>query len=244
MRIPLNKSRTPNRKEENDYSVVGTIPGKVDSMNQEIRKIIEAAEAISQETPETRSQYLKGIADAQEAQRAAAQAKEDAETEEAFNKACDDESHARDKEAFFKRMLDRLDFTPRMEEETYYSAIQTIDSVVTDAAEDFRRVAEKAVKEIVEAKAKYLSIAEDADNALTILDNAANFLQSKYRYRKINYVNAPSVEIEDPSEWKKHTFYYNKGTDKVFRLIARTGEDYNKMSIAAWNAADSVTKGY
>ena len=80
MRIPLNKALTTSTKEEKNPSTVGLHPGKADSMNKEIKKVMDAAEELAKVNPETRAQYLKGIADAQDARKAATQAKEEAET--------------------------------------------------------------------------------------------------------------------------------------------------------------------
>lgn len=244
MRIPLNKALTPNTKEGKSPSTVGTYPGKADSMNKEIKKVADVAAELAKTNPETRAQYLRGIEDAQAAQKAAAQAKEDAETEAAFNKACDDESHARDKEAFFRRQLDRLDFTPRMEEAEYYKHVDTVKATVEKAAADFRRIAEKAIDDLVAAKAEYLAITKEADEALIALDAAANVLQSKFRFKTITFTgDTPAQTVEDRSEWTRHAIRYN-GNGKGYGLIAKDGADWNKKTCAAWKAAEDAGKEY
>ena len=254
MRIPLNKALAPNTKEGKTLSTVGTYPGKADSMNKELKKVIikkvmDVAAELIKAQPENRAQYLKGIADAQAAQKAAAQAKEDAETEAAFNKACDDESHARDKEAFFKRQLERLDYTPRMEEATYYKHVDAVKATVEKAAADFRRVAEKAIDDIAAAKAAYIEITNDADAALIALDEAANVLQSKYRYKE-HYVTGEggkgrvlAGKTEDRNEWTFHAIRYT-GNGKGYDLIAKDGADWNKKTCAAWEAARKAGKDF
>ena len=167
MRIPFNKALTPGTNEGKAPSTVGTHPGKAESMNKEIKKVADVAAALEKENPETRAQYLKGVADAQKAQEAAAKAKEEAESEAAFNKACDDESHARDKEAFFRRQLDRLDFTPRMNEADYNKHVDAVKAAVEKAAADFRRTAEKAIDDLVAARAEYLAITKEADESVS-----------------------------------------------------------------------------
>ena len=240
MRIPFNKALTPGANEGKAPSTVGTYPGKVENMNKDIKKVLDAAAALEKGNPETRAQYLKGVADAQKAQKAAAKAKEDAESEAAFDKACDDESHARDKEAFFRRQLDRLDYTPRMNEADYNKHVDAVKAAVEKAAADFRRVAEKAINDIAAAKAAYIEITKEADAALTALDTAANVLQSKYRYKTVTYTgDTPAQYVEDRSEWTRHAIRYT-GNGKGFDLIARDGADWNKKTCAAWKAAESA----
>lgn len=242
MRIPFNKALTPGTNEGKAPSTVGTHPGKAESMNKEIKKVADVAAALEKENPETRAQYLKGVADAQKAQEAAAKAKEDAESEAAFDKACDDESHARDKEAFFRRQLDRLDYTPRMNEADYNKHVDAVKAAVEKAAADFRRVAEKAIDDIAAAKAAYIEITKEADAALTALDTAANVLQSKYRYKTVTYTgDTPAQYVEDRSEWTRHAIRYT-GNGKGFDLIARDGADWNKKTCAAWHAAEKAGK--
>lgn len=242
MRIPFNKALTPGTNEGKAPSTVGTHPGKAESMNKEIKKVADVAAALAKENPETRAQYLKGVADAQKAQEAAAKAKEDAESEAAFDKACDDESHARDKEAFFRRQLDRLDYTPRMNEADYNKHVDAVKAAVEKAAADFRRVAEKAIDDIAAAKAAYIEITKEADAALTALDTAANVLQSKYRYKTVTYTgDTPAQYVEDRSEWTRHAIRYT-GNGKGFDLIARDGADWNKKTCAAWHAAEKAGK--
>lgn len=242
MRISLNKGLTQCTREREAPSTVGTYPGKVGNMNKDIKKVLDAAAALKRENPETRAQYSRGIADAQAAQKAAAQAKEDAETEAAFDKACDDESHARDKEAFFRRQLDRLDYTPRMNEAAYYAHVDAVKDAVEKAAADFRRAAEKAIDDIAAAKAAYIEITKEADAALIALDTAANVLQSKYRYRTVTFTgDIPAQYVEDQNEWTRHAIRYND-TGKGYDLVAKDGADWNKKTCAAWKAAESAGK--
>lgn len=242
MRITINnKALMPNTKEGNALSTVGTYSGKAGSMNKEIKKVADIAAELAKADPETRAQYLKAIADAQAAQKDAAQAKEEADTEAAFDKACDDESHARDKEAFFKRQLERLDFTPRMEEADYCKHVETVKATVEKAAADFRRTAEKAIEDLIAARAAYTEILHDADTALTALDAAANVLQSKYRYKTITFTGGiPARIVEDRNEWTRHATRYNNG--EGYNLIAKDGADWNKTTCAAWKAVESIEK--
>ena len=212
-------------------------------MNKEIKKAADTAAEIAKAHPETRTQYLNGIANAQKAQQEAARAKEEATTEAAFNKACDDETHAREKEAFFTRQLERLDNTPRMEEAEYYKHVDAVKATVEKAAMDFRRIAEKAIDDLAAAKEAYLEITKDADEALTALDTAANVLQTKFKYRYILRQGMEPQPIEDRTEGTRHAIRYNKN-GKAYDLIAKDGEAWNEKTRAAWKAADSAGKEY
>ena len=241
MRTIMNKSLVPSTKKRAD-NAVGEATEK-DIMNKDIRKVMDVAAGISTEYPENRAHVLKGIADAQEAQKEAITAKENAETEADFNKACDDESHARDKEAFYKRQLDKMDFTPRMTETEYNKHVEAIEITVEKAAADFRAIAEKTINELITARDAYLSILNDADAALSELDKAANVLQSKYRYRECAFVGAPSYQVEDRSEWKRHAIRYTqngKGCD----LVLKDGAAWNMKMCAAWKAAENARGEY
>lgn len=241
MRTPLNKALKPDTKR-------GTLPSldlhpkKADDRikNKEIQKVADAAAELAKDRPNIRAQFINGIVDAQEEQAKAAQAKEDAVTEEAFNKACDDESHAREKEAFFRKQLEHIDSTPRMDEAEYNDHVNAVKSVVEKAAADFRKTAEKAINDIVIAKTDYLIVLAEADEALTALDAAANVLQAKYRYKTITFTgDTPPQQVEDRNEWTRHAIRYNE-TGKGYDLIARDGTDWNKKTCAAWKAAESA----
>lgn len=206
-------------------------------MNKTLEKVAEAAAAIERENPEVRARYLQGIAAAQEARKAAAQAKIDAETEEAFNRACDDENHAKDKEAFYRRQLEHLEFTQRMDETEYFVHVDAVRATVEAAAADFRKTAEKAVKEIAAARAAYLATVTEADTVLNALDAAANVLQVKHRYRTKKFIGAAPEEVEDRDEWTRHAVRYSNG--KGCELATRG----SLAALAAWKAAERYEQG-
>ncbi len=237
MRLPLNKAFTPNDKEK--LSTVGTLQEKAGSVNKDIKKVEDIALELMRKQPETREQILKGIADAKEAQATAAKAKDEAENETAFNKACEDERTAKDKEAFFKKQLDRLDYTPRMSEAEYNKHVETVKATVEKAAEDFRKVAEKVIDELIDAREEYINLTYEADEALTALDVAANVLQTKYRYRTVKYKNQPSEQIADPKEWLRHVIRYT-GNGYGYELVTKDGKAWNKKTLAAWKAAETA----
>lgn len=217
-------------------------------MNKEIRNALDAAAAITRTAPDTQEQYMTGLEAAQDAQRAAAQAKEDATTEADFYKACEAEARARDKVAFYQRRLDAMRYTPRMDEAEYQHHTNAIQAAVESAAAEFRRTAEKAMDAILAARAAYLDTVTDADRALIALDDAANVLQSKYRYHIDTYANGDDgpieVRREDRDEWRRYAVRFKNG--KAFALacgdpIRKDPSDpYDRKLCAAWNAVDKI----
>lgn len=239
MKNPLNKAMKPLNKE--------TAPdnkGKEErTMNGTFQKVVDLADEIRQATPETKEDFLRRIEQAKTEQARAAAAKETAENETEFDKACDDAIRAREKEGFYRRQLEIFQFSPRMDEEQYFDTVESVDASVKAAAESFKATAEKAIAEIIQAKEKYLGILEDADEALRALDTAANVLQSKYRYRIIELNNMDPQYVEDSNEWTRHAIRYGggKGYDMAARIPGNLAE-YNKKVVAAWMAAERATK--
>lgn len=204
--------------------------------NEKLEAIAGIVATIRKSNPEKREQILKEIADSKAAQSVAIQAKETAETGADFDKACDDERRAHDREVFLKKQLDRIDSTPNMDEAEYYSTVGIVDEVVKEAADNFRRVAENTVSSIVAAKKKYLEVATRADEILTDLDNASEVLQKKYKYREKKYVNQASEFIKDPNEWRRHARRFIS-TGEVIELAEKDGDACSIYVRPAWDAA-------
>ena len=239
MRNPLNKARIP----ENSEPIQEQDP----ITNPELQKIMNLVNGINRVEPGTREDLLKGRAQAQAAQIQAAEAKEAAETEEEFDKACDDAIRAREKEEFFQRLIDKLDFTPRMKEDEYFEAVETVKAVVQESADAFRDVARKAMADLLQARNDFLQTQREANKVLIGLDKSANVLQTKYRYRKTEYSDGTYTLAEDPSEWTRHAVRYDQG--QGVRLITRdvntkdpVNKPYDSIMCAAWAAAERVSK--
>ena len=201
-------------------------------MNKDLMKLIDAANAI---VIPSADEYRQGVADAKAAQAKAQQAKEDAQTEKEFDAACDQAMRAREKEAFFKRRLDGVVFTPRMDQAVYDTHLRTADAVVTGAVDKYLDVAEKAGAAIVAARKEFLSTVSDTDHALEALDAAANVLQCEYRYRVTHFQGAPDIKTEDSGEWRNHAVRYGNG--EGCRLATST--DAGRV---AWNAAEAMER--
>jgi len=204
-----------------------------------IREALTAAEEIRASAPD-RTQILEGIASAKEEQKAAAKAKEEAETEEDYNKACKNEARAKEKEAFYNHKLEKVDFLPRMDEGRYNDLVDAIKATVETAAEEFNEVASKALDDLLTAKDKYYETITRADEALTALDEAANVLQVKHRYRVITYAGEPEKQIEDRDEWTRHAVRFGAGQGR--KLIESDSPDHNKIISALLNTTER--RGY
>lgn len=234
MRNPLNKA-----VKATENKTGRTAPGKDNTMNDVFQKVAAATAAVDTSAPKIRAEYVRKLIEAQEAQKAARAAKEAAEDESAFNKACDDESHACDKEAFYRRMISNIDHKMRMNEDEYFGHVSAVENTMNKAAEEFRKAAEKAMFEIVSARSKYEATAAEADKVLEALDDAARVLQVKYRCRVIEFRGQDPEYREDPSEWRQHAVRYQNGL--AYKLaVMDTPATYNKVVNAAWYAANNV----
>ena len=234
MRNPLNKAiaATDNKTREK-------APRK-DTMNKEFQKIIADANSISSNVPQLREEYVKGIEAAIDNQAKAREAKEEALTGVDFDNACDRERYAHEKEIFFKRKLEDLDFTPRMDEKEYSAHVKTVQVVMDQAADEYRKKAASLMSELVATHREYVKTMDDADQALETLDRAANILQSKYRYKELTFQGAPSKYVQDGNEWRRHAVRYGSGAG--YGMITKDGPGYDPYLCNAWHVASLLMK--
>ena len=228
MRNPLNKAAN-NR-------TAGTAPGKDNTMNDVFKKVAAAAATIGSSTPQLREEYVKGIEAAIDDQAKAREAKEEALTGVDFDNACDRERHAHEKETFFRRKLEDLDFTPRMDEKEYEAYVKSVQVVMNQAADEYREKATRLMKELAALHRSYVNAMDDADQVLSDLDRAANVLQSKYRYRECVFQDTPSQYVEDSYEWMKHAVRYGAGRGQ--KMVLPGGDNYDIYVGLAWAAGD------
>ena len=222
------------------------IARKDTGMNKDFQKVADRIKALRAEVPKERAEYMVIIKKAQDAKAIAERAKEEAQTEKSFNQACDDLAHAREREAHFQKLLDKIDHVPRMSEGEYTECINAVNAVVVMSADNFRRIAEKAMSELIKAREEYEAITTEADALLNDLDSEANFLQCKYRYREMTFVGLPSKKVEDPKEWKKHAVRYTVGngycqsiaSDLIAKDVTEDGYSTNARVLAAWKAVE------
>lgn len=233
MRTPLNKAISMPKNKTNELAESRESAKK----NEKLEAVADIVAAIRKSSPEKRDQILKEISDSKAAQSAAIQAKEAAETGADFDKACDEERRAHDREIFLQRRLEQIDSTPNMNEIEYYSAVGAVNEEVKAAAEKFRGVAENAISAIVAAKNEYLEVTTRANEILIALDNASDVLQKKYRYREVKYIGQEPDLKRDPNEWKRHAIRYD--TEKAFEIAANDGDKFNISVYPAWNAAEN-----
>lgn len=244
MKNPLsNKARIPegNKTQGTEQATQIIFP--------DLQSIVDKAEEILRNVPESRQGFLNGLTQAQAETAEAVKRKNAAETEEEYNEACEDESRAKDKEKFFLRMLNKLDSKPRISEEEYAAALKTADTVVREAAAGYLETIRPIMAQLVRARQEYVQTMKDADNALTALDNAGRFLQTKYRLRVTEHSDGTVTYTEDPGEWANHVVRYNdnrrRGLDLIYKKerpadLIFFREPWNETAIAAWNAAESV----
>ena len=227
MRTPLNKAFKPLDKVKKEYS------------NKEFQKVADAVSQISETDQEQRRSYLEGIEKAKQTIQKAAQAREEAETELELDQLLEEERIARQKEQFFSKRLEIMDFTPRIPEKEYYDHLSVIDEVMQKEAEAFKKTAAGAMDTIIQARDKYFQLAKDADQLLSDLDHKANVLQSKYRYKKTDFQNMPSKYEEDRFEWTRHWVRYENG-GRAYDLItsAQNGPWYDTVEVL--RAADKI----
>ena len=227
----LNKAAQTAKDPVNKYAVVS-------------QKVTAAIADIDTEAPAIRAEYVQGLEKAQAAQREAQAAKESAESETALDQAIEQEARAREKERFFKRKLDSIDFTPLMPESKYYDLVSSVQSAMQDAAQEYRKEVKKAMDALIEARNRYEVVAAWADRDLRDLDDTARVLQCKYRYRSIQFTgDAPDQLIEDPNEWMRHAVRYLPNEYNKLAcvdVIPGEGAKYNDIQVAAWHAVDRV----
>lgn len=235
MRTPLNKSHLFQNPVTEQAEQI---------MNPELQKVMNLANSIKQNDPDALEKIRNGIEKAREEQEQATKAKETAETEEAFNKACDDAIRAREKEAFFLRLQEKYMYTPKLEEEEYFRNVDIVKSAVKQAADNFRKTAKTAIAEIIAAKAAYLKLASEADIVLIALDKASNVLQSKYRYKVTNYTDGTETKKEDSNNWFNYAtrFLSSKACEYAcYDLEKKNPSDpYDKIVYTAWRVAERI----
>ena len=210
-------------------------------MNKELQKVYDLTTKIEKPSA-VRMDLMNGLNQAKKKLEDAITAKENAETERELDRALDDERRASEKVAFFKRQLDRIDFTPRMGEAEYNRAVETVESAVEKAADAFRKAAMIAMEQLVNTREEYLQTAQDADEVLEKLDEAGNVLQSRFRYRELHLLGMDPVKIEDRREWRNHATRYTNGSGLDYKIATKNENGPDYILCAAWNAANNISE--
>ena len=206
-------------------------------MQKDLQRIADAAAKITKEEPATRAEYVKGLEKARKDQEDAEKEKDAAETEKEFDAAREKKKNAEDKEEFFKRQIDKIDFSMRMPEKEYLEHVAEAEKVVNAAVLAYQKKAEELMQELQAARADLLEVADDATRVLRYLDEAANVLQVKHRYRKYELLNAPPIMREDPAEWERHAIRFPAWKVHELCLVSQeTAPQRDSVQSAAWEA--------
>ncbi len=214
-------------------------------MDKNFQRLLDQVLKGVDDVSDIKAQYLDKIKDAKKRQELAIKAKDEAKDETGFKKACDDEHYARDLELFWRKKLEEITFTPRMDDELYHKTVDTISKAVNESADEYISTVKKIICELTDARDKYLMITSAADHALQELDEKANVLQCKYRYRKTLFEDKETKIIEDPSEWKRHAVRFDVA--RAHELVTNV-DNQNKSHIVrpayitAWKLAEDANK--
>ena len=179
------------------------------TLSRNFEAIMKRCEEIEATLPAKREKLLADKAAAAENKALAQNIVDNTTNEKDYIKALMEARKAREAEQLADREIQRLNEDRRMDEVEYYKDVENIVGVQSKALDEYRRIAEKAVNELLEAKQKYLAVMTDANNTLIKLDSTSNVLQTKYKYVETKFVNQPSIFTESVTEWMDHTVRFN-----------------------------------
>ena len=210
---PLNKSRTSANK-----TVTPVFKDK------DLQKVAEAVALIRERSSQTKIECIKNIEQAKVEREAAEKKKEVAETIEDLDAANDEERRQDMRIAFWSKKLDKWSITPEITEKEYNGYISSVESVVSKAAENYRKITKKAMAEVIAARKELLEISQYADNILEDLDQGSKYLQSIHREKKVvwkavddsdknelKYFNTMRYLEDDPDAWRSYVKRFNTG---------------------------------
>lgn len=212
-------------------------------MRQQVKnKALQTVEDVAvklQREPDEKQKFLDGLEKVQREIESVRKKQENAETEEDFEVACEEEKILRQKERFWQQKIDKYEFSSRISAEEYYGHVSTVENNLEKAAAVFREVTGKAMDEILAAYEEYVRMAEASDRVLEDLDESSRFLQSMYRYRVITRQGMEPVKIPDPNVWGEHAkrFCWN---GHLVTLATCEGGKRDQKLIAAWKMADRL----
>lgn len=212
------------------------------SMNKEIQSVQKRADQLMGDYPEKRRDLSLKLETA-EAELRQAKARQDAAENMESYEAAEKEVKKAELEAKFARDgIRKLDLTPRMTDEEYDKLVNSVDTEIRKAVDDYRQKAAGLMAELKEAHVKLLTLAREADDALTDLDEAARVLQSRHRNRVQKYLGMPDVVREDPNEWKNYAVRYMNGSLANLATLEtptakkKLTDPYDDALFTAWTA--------
>lgn len=206
--------------------------------NKALQTVENAALKLRRE-PDEKQRYLDGLENVRQEIESVQKKQENAETEEQFEAACEEEKILRQKERFWQQKIDKYELSSRISAEEYYGHVSTVENNLETAAAVFREVTGKAMDEILAAYDEYVRMAEASDRVLADLDESSRFLQSTYRYRVITRQGMEPVKVPDPDVWGEHAkrFCWN---GKLVTLATCEGGKRDRKLMAAWRMADRL----
>lgn len=217
--------------------------------NAVFREVASVVAGIGNSGSNEREKYAAEIEAARAAQKEAEKEKEAATTGKQFDAACDKGRRAEEKEAFFSRKLEELNFVPCLDEAVYNNCVAKVDAVVSEEVKAYQAKVSEAMRLIVDATLSLRNLGIEADKVLTDLDASANVLQSKYRYKETQFTtNDPKIlatqRIEDRNEWIWHkTRYMDPTVGKLYRMVHSDLNDADAEYLrAAWHAASKMLR--
>lgn len=209
-------------------------------MNKAIQAVQSKADQLLGDYPEKRRDLAQKLETAEADLRQAKARLDAAEDMESYEAAEKEIKRAELEAKFARNGIRKLDLTPRMTDEEYDKLVNSVDTEIRKAVDDYRQKAANFMAGLKEAHVKLLTLAREADDALTDLDEAARVLQSRHRNRVRKYVGMPDVVREDPNEWKEYAVRYMNGSlVNLATLETPTAEKkltdpYDDALFAAW----------
>lgn len=197
-----------------------------------INKTLEIQKNQNNKEGEIRENLEKTLRAQEEARRV----QDQAETEEEYFQACEEEKLQKQKEVFWKRRLDSYVFTPQINEKEYYDQIRSVEKFLEEKAEAYKQIVDKNMDEICAAQTDFVKEVREADRILAEFDEAAKFLQSKHRYEEFPRQNMPTVRRENPHEWKRYVTRFS-GDPARFMATNKDGVPDKKLA-EAWRAVE------
>ena len=213
-------------------------------MNKDLEKIQKRSAEVLTGYPEQKAELTAKLT---EAERQARKAKADLDAAEdlaGYDAAAESLKRAELSIKFAKGAIDKLDGAPRMAESEYLKALTVCRGIMDNAASAYRVKAAALMDQLKALQDEYMQIAADTNETLEKLDEAANILQSKYKYKIWTYKDRPDKREPDKHIWLTYALRYEGYTPCRLATAIDDGSGsltQDNVLTAAWQA---VIKGY
>lgn len=195
-------------------------------MNKELEKIRQNSKVIMGDYPEDHDKLLKQLISAQDDLRAAQAEKDSATDLNEFDAAVDKVSRAEMRVDFIRAAIRKLNSQPRMEEAEYIEAVEACERLMNEAVAKYRTQALAIMEDLQKIRADFEAKAEEINDTLIALDDAANVLQSK------SYDTGSTIS----DDWRTHAIRFE--AYKAFQMATSCDEEARRKNPAV--AHDSV----